>query len=84
MDGLRLTLAVLDGHEPTPKEQKSVRTALRESGWPRPFPAKREMLFEMQNTGMLQRMPRGDLMSALMEVLALARVGKEFYLDIER
>ena len=79
MAGLRLTLAVLDGYEPTPEEQSAIHRALRESGWPPPFPAKREVLFEMQNTGLLQRIPPGDLKSVLMEVLALERVSDDFF-----
>jgi hypothetical protein len=79
MESLRLTLEVLDGSEPGADELQSIHSALSQPGWPPPYPGKREVLFEMQNTGMLQRLPRGDLKSVLMEVLALERVKEGFY-----
>ena len=79
MDGLTLALRALDGESLTDEELEQAYRGLSNGFSPPPYPNKNEVLREMQSTGMLQRLPAGDLRSALNEALAQARVYTPFY-----
>lgn len=79
IDGLQLTLNTLEGYEPKDNELEQIYFALSVSGAPPYFANKKEVLLEMQNTGAIQLLPRGDLRSALMESLAQYRQAEAYY-----
>ncbi|QBY05886.1 hypothetical protein E2K93_16605 [Thalassotalea sp. HSM 43] len=66
--GLQLTLTTLEGHQPNDDELQQIYFALTNASSPANFPDKREVLLEMQATGAMQLIKRGDLRSALSEV----------------
>ncbi|NMP15466.1 hypothetical protein [Thalassotalea sp. Y01] len=66
--GLQLTLSTLEGHQPNSDELQQIYFALTNASSPPNFPDKREILLEMQATGAMQLIKRGDLRSALSEV----------------
>jgi hypothetical protein len=77
--GLELTLEALDGRELSSDEWDTARFALTHVATPPPDPGRYETLYELQNTGMLRKVPSRELRAALGELLSMDRLAPPFY-----
>jgi hypothetical protein len=77
--GLELTLEALDGRELSLEEWDTARFALAHVAAPPPDPGRYETLYELQNTGMLRKVPSRELRAALGELLSLDRLATPFF-----
>lgn len=79
LEGLQLALDTLDGFTPSEEQLEHIYFSLSVLDSPPPLPDRKEVLIEMQSTGKIQLLPRDNLRSALLESLALYKLGKEFF-----
>lgn len=79
IEGLGLMLEALDGRDLSPEEWETARSALTSVASPPPDPSRYETLYELQNTGMLRKVPSRELRAALGELLSSQKLAMPFY-----
>jgi hypothetical protein len=79
VDGLGLALEALDGRRLSPDEWDKAYFGLTHVATPPPDPGRYETLYELQNTGILRKVPSRELRAALGELLSLDRLVTPFY-----
>lgn len=78
-DGLGLVLEALDGRQLSSDEWDQAHFGLTHVAAPPPDPGRYETLYELQNTGMLRKVPSRALRAALGELLSGDRLTAPFY-----
>ena len=79
VSGMKLMLEALDGRELSSEEMELASDALMFVATPPPDPGRYETLYELQNTGLLRKIPSRELRAELGELLSHTRMFMPFY-----